>query len=140
MGQAQSSELHKNTHSPAVGLASRAFSFLIGASTLIVVLQGVWAGLFLREGEGYNEQWIDVHGDGGLIALGLAVLACAFGLLQLRTRRWLVALGLVYAALLAVEVYLGGLVGETGGLAAIHIPLALAIAAVGASVFVRSWS
>ena len=136
MGHAQSSELHEHKQPAA---SSRAFNLLIGASTLVVVLQGVWAGLFLREGEGYNEEWIDVHGDGGLIALGLAVLACAIGLLQLRGRRWLVALAFVFAALLAIEVYLGGLVGETGGLAAIHIPLALAIAALGAGVFVRSW-
>ncbi|MCE5291718.1 MAG: hypothetical protein LLG14_21110 [Nocardiaceae bacterium] len=120
--------------------SSRVFSFLIALSSFTVVLQGVWAGLFLREGEGYDEEWIDVHGDGGLIALGLAILACAFGLLQLRARRWLVALGLVYAALLAVEVYLGGLVGETGGLAAIHIPLALVIVALGTHLFLRSWS
>src|SRR5690349_19580764 len=107
MERAHPSEIREHTHSAEVERSSRVFSYLIGASVVTVVLQGLWAGLFIREGEANNDSWVDIHADGGLVALGLSLLACALGLMQVRGRRWwLVAGGLVYAALLAVEVYL----------------------------------
>jgi hypothetical protein len=110
------------------------FSALTGLSALAVLLQGLWAGLFL-EHDGRRDDasgWIDVHARGGEAALVLAVAATIFALWRLRPRRDLWIGGLVLVVLLAFESYLGGLIRDDGKdtLTAVHVPLALAIMAV----------
>jgi len=107
------------------------FSALIGVSALAVLLQGLWAGIFL-EHDGQRdaaEIWIEVHARGAEVALVFAVLATAYAFWKRRARRDLWAGGLVFTALIVVESYMGGLIRDDGqdALTAAHVPLAMAI-------------
>jgi len=118
----------------ASGLArtrSTPFSILIGLAALAVLLQGLWAGIFL-EHDGARDaagSWIDVHATGGEVAIALAALATVVGFVQLRGRRDLWGGSLALTALLVVEAYIGGLIRDDGvdGLTAVHVPLAVAL-------------
>jgi hypothetical protein len=110
------------------------FSALTGLAALAVLLQGLWAGIFL-EHDGRRDDasgWIDVHARGGEVALVLAVLAAAVALWKLRARRDLWIGSLVLVVLLVLESYLGGLIRDDGkdAVTAVHVPLAMAIMAV----------
>jgi hypothetical protein len=97
---------------PAAGrtaAGSRLYDVLIGLCALAVLLQGLWAGIFL-EHDGRRDAasgWLDVHARGGEIALALALL-------------------------LALESWLGGAIRDDGRdtLTAVHVPLAMAIMAL----------
>jgi hypothetical protein len=107
------------------------FSALTGLASLAILLQGLWAGIFL-EHDGRRDEaggWIDVHARGGEVALVLAVAATGFALWRLRPRRDLWIGGLALVALLVLESYLGGLIRDDGkdALTAVHVPLAMAI-------------
>jgi hypothetical protein len=107
------------------------YSSLLGLCAVAVLLQGLWAGIFLRfDGKrDDSHSWIDVHARGGEVALVLAVLATAWALWKLRSRVDLWLGGIVLVVLLAVESYLGGLIRDHGkdSLTAVHVPLAMAI-------------
>lgn len=110
------------------------FSVLIGLTAVAVLLQGLWAGIFL-EHDGQRDaasSWIDVHARGGDIALGLALLATVVALVQLRARRNLVIGSAVLTVLLALEAYIGGLIRDASKdtLTAVHVPLGMAIMAL----------
>jgi hypothetical protein len=113
---------------------STLFSILAGLAALAVLLQGLWAGIFLEHDGARNAagSWIDVHATGGEVAIALAALATVAGFIQLRARRdlWLGALALM--ALLVLEAYLGGLIRDDGvdTLTAVHVPLAMALMAL----------
>jgi hypothetical protein len=107
---------------------------LIGLSALTILLQGLWAGIFL-EHDGQRDAasgWIDVHARGAEIGLGLAALATIVASLRLRARRDLWIGGAVLVALLAVEGYLGGAIRDDSkdGLTIVHVPLAMGIMAL----------
>jgi uncharacterized membrane protein len=96
-----------------------------------VLLQGLWAGIFL-EHDGHRDaasSWIDVHARGGEVALVLAVLATVVAFWKLRGRRdlWIGSAALI--VLLALESWLGGAIRDDGQdtLTAVHVPLAMAI-------------
>ena len=94
--------------------ASVVFAVLVGLAALAVLLQGLWAGIFLQH-DGHRDDagsWIEVHALGGEVALALAALATAWALWRLRARRdlWLGSLALTI--LLVIEAYLGGLIGD----------------------------
>jgi hypothetical protein len=113
---------------------STAFSILVGLAALAVLLQGLWAGIFL-EHDGARDaagSWIEVHATGGEVAIALAALATVAGFVQLRERRDLWVGSLVLTALLVLEAYLGGLIRDDGvdSLTAVHIPLAMALMAL----------
>jgi hypothetical protein len=118
----------------AVGHRTRAatlYAVLISLDVVAIVLQGLWAGIFLRN-DGQRDaagRWIDVHATGGEVALALTVLATIVAFVRLRRRRDLWGGGLVLAGLLVVEAYLGGLIRDDGkdDLTALHIPLAMLI-------------
>jgi len=122
--------------------ADRAFSALTGLVALAVLLQGLWAGIFLEhDGErDAAESWIEVHAKGGEVAILLAFLATAYAVLRLRARRELVIGSLALTLLLILEAYLGGLIAddERDSLTAIHIPLAMAIMALAVWLPVRA--
>ncbi|GAB1646561.1 hypothetical protein [Krasilnikovia sp. MM14-A1259] len=110
------------------------FSVLTGLASLAVLLQGVWAGIFL-EHDGRRDDaggWIDVHARGADVALVLAIAATIVAVWRLRSRKDLWIGSLVLVVLLAFESYLGGLIRDDGkdALTAVHIPLAMAIMAV----------
>jgi hypothetical protein len=103
----------------------------VGLCAVAVLLQGLWAGIFLRfDGKRDDSAgWIDVHARGGEVALVLAVLATAWALWKLRDRLDLLVGSILLVVLLAGESYLGGLIRDHGkdSLTAVHVPLAMAI-------------
>jgi hypothetical protein len=117
---------------------SRLFSVVIGLSALLVLLQGLWAGLFIHEGQDYQDSWVTVHARGAEVAIGLAVVATVVALVRLRSRRDIVIGSVVFTLLLVLEAYLGGLIGDHGALTAIHIPLAMALMGLAVWLPVRS--
>jgi len=121
---------------PAVQTATsrKVFSATAGLCALAVLLQGLWAGIFL-EHDGQRDDagsWIDVHARGGEVALVLAVLATGYAIWKLRDRKDLIVGAAALALLLLVESYLGGLIRDSGRdtLTAVHVPLGMAILAV----------
>lgn len=121
------------TSSPTPRTAARsvAYNILIGLTTLAVLLQGVWAGIFLSYDK-RPDSWINVHARGAEVAIGLGVLAFIAAVIQLRSRRDLLIGTAVLVVLLIVEAYLGGRITDDGNdlLTAVHVPLALAIMAL----------
>ena len=114
--------------------AGPVFSALVGIAALAVLLQGLWAGIFL-EHDGRRDAasgWIDVHARGADVALLFAVLATVYAVWKRRERRDLWIGSAVLAVLLVVESYLGGLVRDDGkdSLTAVHVPLAMALMAL----------
>jgi heme A synthase len=109
------------------GERSPLFTTLIGLASLGVLLQGVWAGLFIREGQDFRPTWVGVHSIDATVTGALALIAVVVAFVQLRHRRDVVAGSVVFLLLLVLEMFLGGLIGDSPGLAAVHIPLALAL-------------
>ena len=109
--------------------APRVFSVLIGLAALAVLLQGLWAGLFLPAKGDEGESWVEVHARGGEVALALAVLATVVAFVWIRARRDLWVGSAVVVVLLVVEAWLGGEISDGGkdGLTAVHVPLAMAL-------------
>jgi hypothetical protein len=113
------------------GVDRRVFGGLTGLTALAVLLQGLWAGLFL-EHDGQRDAaggWIAVHARGGEVAIVLAVLATVWAAVRLRARRDLVLGALALVVALTVEAYVGGLIVDDGrdALTPVHVPLALLI-------------
>ncbi|HEY6797789.1 MAG TPA: hypothetical protein VI248_24195 [Kineosporiaceae bacterium] len=126
----------------AAPVLDRAFSALTGLVALTVLLQGLWAGIFLQH-DGQRDaagNWIEVHARGGEVAIVLAVLATAYAVFRLRARRDLWIGGAVLTVLLILEAYLGGLIADAGkdALTVVHIPLAMAIMALAVWLPVRA--
>ncbi|MGZ4604140.1 MAG: hypothetical protein ACXV0U_11165 [Kineosporiaceae bacterium] len=113
---------------------STLFSVLIGLSSLAILLQGLWAGIFLEHDGGRDAAsgWIDVHARGADIALVLALVATIVAFVKLRARRDLWIGSAVLTVLLAAESYLGGAIRDDGQdvLTIVHVPLAMAIMAL----------
>jgi len=109
----------------------RVFSALAGVATLAILLQGLWAGIFL-EHDGARDaasSWIDVHARGGEVAIVFALAATVFAFARMRARTdlWIGAAALT--ALLILESYLGGLIKDQSkdSLTAVHVPIAMAL-------------
>jgi hypothetical protein len=107
------------------------YGALTGLAAVAVLLQGLWAGIFLRhdgEREG-SDTWIQVHATCGEVAIALAALATAVALWKLRHRKELWIGAGVLTLLLILESYLGGLIRDEGknNLTPVHIPLAMAL-------------
>lgn len=124
------------TTAPAGTASTRSvlFDVLLGLTALAVLLQGLWAGIFL-EHDGKRDaasSWIDVHARGGDIAIGLALLATVVALVKLRHRKALWIGSAALTVLLIVEAYIGGLIRDDSKdtLTAVHVPLAMAIMAL----------
>ena len=105
----------------------RAYSALIGLAALAVLLQGLWAGLFVHEGQDYRQSWVDVHARGAEVAIVLAAAATVVAFVRLRDRRDLLLGSAAMTVLLVVEAYLGGLIGDSPSITVIHFPLAMAL-------------
>ena len=103
-----------------------AWSALVGLTTLGVLLQGLWAGLFLRR-DADGGSWVSVHQHGGEATVTLAVLAAVAAAVWLRDRRDLLGGTVLLAILLVVEYFLGR---AGGGSVVVHVPLALLIMGV----------
>ncbi|KYH43433.1 hypothetical protein [Branchiibius sp. NY16-3462-2] len=107
-------------------------AILLGLTAILIVLQGVWAGLFLAS-DPRSDSWIHVHDLGAWATLLCSVAAAAWVTLRLRSDRalWLGSVALVLA--IAGEAHLGGQITDNGddALTAVHVPLALVLMGLG---------
>jgi heme A synthase len=101
------------------------FAAVIGLAALVILLQGVWAGMFIREGQDFRDNWVTVHSIGATVTTALALIAAVVAFVQLRSRRDVVIGTVVFLLLLVLEGILGGLIGDSPGAETVHFPLAL---------------
>jgi len=99
------------------------WSALVGLTTLGVLLQGLWAGLFLRRDDD-GSTWFSLHQHGGEATVTLAALATIAAAMWLRHRSDLLGGTVLLLVLLVVEYFLGRAGGNS---VAVHVPLALLI-------------
>lgn len=129
------------TKRPARGL-SALVAVLISLDAVAVLLQGLWAGIFL-EHDGQRDaagSWIDVHARGGEVALALTIVTAIVVFIFLRQRRDLWIGATVLAVLLVLESYIGGLIRDDSKdtLTAVHVPLGMLIMGTVAVLVVRA--
>ncbi|MGY1742526.1 MULTISPECIES: hypothetical protein [unclassified Blastococcus] len=105
-----------------------AFSALVGLTSLGVLLQGLWAGLFLRR-DGDRDTWVSVHQHAAEATIVLALLAMVAALVWMRHNRPAVVGTVLLLVLLVVE-YLLGLAGNESVAVVFHVPLALLLMAL----------
>jgi len=103
------------------------WSALVGLTSLGVLLQGLWAGLFLRRNAGGRGTWVSIHQHAGETTVLLALLAAIAALIWLRARRDLLIGTLALFVLLVVELVLGYTIDDSSNAVAVHVPLALLI-------------
>ncbi len=117
------------------------FNALLGLTTLAVLLQGLWAGIFL-EHDGQRDtagSWINVHAAGAYIAFVLALAATIVAVVRLRPRKGLIRGSAALTVLLIIEIGLGQAVHSgTDTLTAVHIPLTMAIMALAVRLSIRA--
>jgi hypothetical protein len=130
MTSARTADRQTSTASPQQRSTSRLYTVLIGLASLAVLLQGLWAGLFVHEGQVYQQSWVDVHARGAEIAILLAAAATVTAFVKLRDRRDLLIGTAALTVLLVFEAYLGGLIGDSPKVTVIHFPLAMALMAL----------
>jgi heme A synthase len=111
------------------------YSALIGLTALAVLLQGVWAGQFIREGKNFDasssqSNFVTVHEWGGTAAEALALIALIVAVWKLRRRKDLVIGTAVLFVLLGVEGFLGEGIGDHHSWPSYHIPLAMVLMAL----------
>ena len=118
-------------NSSAATAPTRTFAALVGVASLAVLLQGLWAGLFMSTPDTDPEKtpWLEVHSWCAKAAIGFALLATVWAFLKLRERTDLTFGALALTVLLILEAYLGGLIVDEGKdvMAAVHVPLAMAL-------------
>ena len=114
------------------------FSTLVGLTSLAILLQAVWAGLFIRAGQANDGAWVTVHARGAEVAFVLALAAAVVAYWRLRSRRELLAGSIALVVLLAFEAFIGGEVFDRPGLQVVHFPLALALMALAVWLPLRS--
>lgn len=127
MSRVETPRTARTDEAGAPAARSPLFSALVGLAGVGVLLQGVWAGLFIREGQDNSDAWVEVHARGAEITIVLALLAAVVALLRLRSRPALVVGSLAFLVLLVAESYVGGLVGDQQVLEVVHFPLAMAL-------------
>ena len=130
MTSARTAEREATTATPQQRSTNRLYSVLIGLCSLAVLLQGLWAGLFVHEGADYQQSWVDVHARGAEISILLAAAATVTAFVQLRDRRDLLLGSAALTVLLMFEAFLGGLIGNSPTVTVIHFPLAMALMAL----------
>jgi hypothetical protein len=112
----------------------RVFSRLAGLTALVVLLQFVFAGVFLRyDGKrDASSSWIDAHAWGAHVGTVLAIVSAAYAVWRLRHRRDLVVGSVLLALLFLLEAYIGGAIRDSGkdSWTAVHVPIAFAITAL----------
>ncbi len=109
----------------------RAVRLLLGVTGLLILLQGLWAGIFL-EHDGQRaaaSSWIEMHARGADLAILLAGAATVLAFAKLRPRTDLWAGSAVLTVVLVLESYIGGVIRDAGKvtLTAVHVPLAMAL-------------
>ncbi|WP_040337199.1 hypothetical protein [Candidatus Blastococcus massiliensis] len=112
------------TADPAARRAHPVHSALVGLASLGVLLQGVWAGLFMG---GYDYgTWASVHQHGGEATVALAFLATVAAVVWLRHRTAVVVVGTTLLFVLLVVQWLVGMAIDGSSWAVVvHVPLAM---------------
>jgi hypothetical protein len=109
----------------------RIFRVLIWIVAAGVVLQGLWAGVFLQHDwrGGESAVWVDIHARAGELTILLAGAATVLAYRRLPDRRAVSRASAALTALLVLEAFLGGLIRDHNvwWLTAIHIPLAMVL-------------
>ncbi|MBE7187870.1 hypothetical protein [Jatrophihabitans endophyticus] len=128
------------TTSPKTGHdgALRLFAALVGVTAVLIVLQGVWAGMFIREGQDNTHSWVEVHDWGARAAILVSLIAAVVAVVRLRSRRDLLIGSVALFVLLFVEAYVGGLIGDSPAAETVHFPLALALVGLAVWLPIRS--
>lgn len=135
MASAESTTTPPTAPAPA---RSPLFAAVTGLAALGILLQGVWAGFFIREGQDFRENWVTVHSIGGTVVAVLALIAAVVVFVQLRSRRDVVIGTVVFLLLIVLEVILGGLIGDSPGAEIVHFPLALLLMGLATWLSVRA--
>jgi hypothetical protein len=125
----------RTTATPPGMMLYRAF---VGLAALGILLQGLWAGIFIRPGGAYDATWVTVHARGAEVTIAFAVIATAIVFWKMRARRDLLIGTGALVVLLAFEAYIGGEIFPNTGLTALHVPLALALMALAVWLPLRS--
>ena len=110
------------------------FAALVGLTSVVVLLQFVFAGVFLRyDGKrDDSSSWIDAHAWGAHIGTVLAIVAAVYAVVRLRHRKDLLIGSILLAVLFLVESYIGGEIRDGGkdSWTAIHVPIAFLLTAL----------
>lgn len=136
----------RERHSTTATTVSRRdplFAALIGLTALAILLQGLWAGLFIREGKAFDESatqatMVVVHDWGARTAIVLALASLIVAIFRLRTQRALLLGTAVLATLLMLEAYIGGEIGKKPDWPNYHLPLAMALMALAVWLPIRA--
>lgn len=113
---------------PAASGGARAFSPLVGVTTLGIFLQAITAGEFVSQE--HRHGWIDAHNIIGNATLLVALATAIVGLVAVRrsapTAAWA---GVTLFVLLLVQTVLGHLITDDrqDGWIGVHVPLAFVI-------------
>lgn len=122
------------TDATTPGTPDRVFAALTGLVALVVALQFVFAGVFLRyDGKrDASSSWIDAHAWGAHIGTVAAVVAALYAIARLRHRRDLLVGSILLAGLFLVEAYIGGAIRDSGkdSWTAVHVPIAFLLTAL----------
>jgi heme A synthase len=129
---ASAADTERRVKTPA---RDRLFSSLIGLTSLAILLQGLWAGLFIREGRDFDEssaqsRWVEVHDWGARIAIVMALISLIVAAIRLRSRRDLLIGTVVLFLALLLEAYIGGEIGDHPSWPSYHVPLAMLLMAL----------
>jgi hypothetical protein len=112
--------------------AVRIFSIVNGLTLLGVLLQAVWAGLFIDQTG--RDMWITVHEIGGFVVVLLALVTALVAAALLRRADSALTLGAVgLLVLIVVQTGLGEAITKSGRqeLIVSHVPLAMLIFGLG---------
>ncbi len=120
---------HRPASTGTRGRTGTVYRVIIALDVLAVLLQGVWAGVFL-EHDGERDAaggWIDIRARGGEIAIALTLVAAVVGFAKLRHRKDLWIGSALLALVLLAEAYVGGLIRDDSEdtLTAVHVPLGM---------------
>lgn len=118
--------------------ATRWVAGLFSAALVLVVLQGLWAGMFIEQD---SDLWVFVHGRGAEASILVAGVATVLAFAKLRSHRSLWVVGAVFTVVLVLIAYLGGLISDDGmdSLIPVHVPLAMGSLLLGTWLAVKSW-
>ena len=111
------------------------YASVVGVTALVILLQGLWAGLFVREGQDFDatssqSTFVEVHDWGGRAAIVLALVSLLVAVWRLRSRPSLVVGSAALLVLVMLESFLGGGIGDHPSWPSLHIPLAMALMAL----------
>src|SRR3954464_15283128 len=100
---------------------------VIGLTSLVILLQGLWAGLFIREGKDFDatsaqSNWVDVHDWGARIAILLALASLFVAVRRVRAQTELLVGTAALLILLLLEAYIGGAIGDHPNWPNFHTP------------------